>query len=203
MVFRNITTSVALAVVCVASVVPVTARAAEPWRADEQLIERLARRRPAYRLCEADVPRYELPEILRMADGTPVTSPAQWPARRAEMLELFRRYVYGRSPGKPQELRFELLEENAAALDGAATLRRVAVHSRQDERRHRFQLILFLPNARPTEPAPLFLLINNRPVENIDPTRRQKSEFWPVEEIIARGYGMATFHNAELAPDDV
>ena len=203
MVFRNITTSVGIALVVVASLAPGTARAAEPWRADEELIERLSRRRPGVRLREADVPRYELPEILRMANGTPVTSPDQWPARRAEILELFRRYVYGRSPGKPQELRFEMLEENRAALDGAATLRRVAIHGGQDARRHRFQLILFLPNARPAEPAPVFLLINNRPVANTDPTRRQKSEFWPVEEMIARGYGMATFHNAELAPDDV
>jgi hypothetical protein len=28
-----------------------------------------------------------------------------------------------------------------------------------------------------------------------------KSEFWPVEEAVARGYGMAAFDNADVAPD--
>ena len=179
-----------------------TAAAGTPWRADEGLVEQLERKRPGVRLREADVPKYELPEILRMSDGSPVTSPEQWPARRAEMLEQFRQYVYGRSPGRPQELRFEVIEENPAALDGAATLRRIAIHSRQGDRRHRFDLILFLPNAA-KQPTPVFLLLNNRPVENTDPTRTTKSDFWPVEEVIARGYGMASVHNVELAPDDV
>src|SRR5687768_10135745 len=143
--------------------------AGTPWRADEALIERLSQKRPGVRLREADVPKYHLPEVLRMADGQPVTRAEQWPARRAEIVEDFRKFVYGRSPGKPQELRFEILEDNRKALDGAATLRRVAIHSRQGSRRHVFQLTLFLPNAQ-QEPARVFLLINNRSIDNTDPT---------------------------------
>ncbi len=45
------------------------------------------------------------------------------------------------------------------------------------------------------------LLICNRGLENIDPTREKKSPFWPAEEIVARGYAAATFHNADVAPD--
>jgi hypothetical protein len=176
--------------------------AGTPWQADERLVEQLSAKRPGVRFRESNVPKYELPDILRTADGWPALSPRLWPARRAEIVEDFRKFVYGRAPGKPQELRFELLEEDAAALDDAATLRRVAIHSRQGERLHQFELILFLPNAA-RRPAPVFLLINNRPRENTDATRATKSDFWPVEEMIARGYGMATFHNAELAPDDV
>lgn len=176
--------------------------AGTPWRADEALVERLSQKRPGVQLREADVPKYKLPEVLRTADGELVSSSKQWPARREEILEQFRKTIYGRSPAKPQALQFELIKEDKAALDGAATLRRIAIHSRQGDRRHCFELSLFLPNAR-KEPVPVFLLINNRPVENTDPTRAKQSEFWPVEELIARGYGMATFHNAELAPDDV
>src|ERR1700722_19831288 len=39
-----------------------------------------------------------MPAVLKMNDGTPVTKPAQWPARRAEITELFEREVYGRIP---------------------------------------------------------------------------------------------------------
>jgi hypothetical protein len=48
----------------------------------------------------------------------------------------------------------------------------------------------------------VFLLINNRPPSNTDPTRKEQSGFWPAEQVIARGYGIAAFHYAELAPDD-
>ncbi|MBW3628410.1 MAG: acetylxylan esterase [Gemmatimonadetes bacterium] len=61
--------------------------------------------------------------------------------------------------------------------------------------------MLFLPNARP-EPVPVFLLLNNRPATNTDPTRGQKSEFWPAEDLIARGYGIAALQVGDLAPDD-
>jgi pimeloyl-ACP methyl ester carboxylesterase len=61
-------------------------------------------------------------------------------------------------------------------------------------------ITLFVPT-KSTKPAACFLLICNRPLENIDPTREQKSPFWPAENLIARGYATATFWNAEIDPD--
>lgn len=124
-----------------------------------------------------------------------------WEARRAEILELFRENVYGRSPGRPDNLRFQLLEENPRAMDGAATLKRIAIRSEEEGREHSFELTLFLPN-QPLGPAPVFLLLNNRPASNTDPTRAERSGFWPAEEVIARGYGIAAIQNNELAPDN-
>ena len=86
-------------------------------------------------------------------------------------------------------------------MGGAATLKRIAIFSRHNEREHRFDLTLFLPNARPG-PAPVFLLLNNRPVSNTDPTRREQSDFWPAEQVIARGYAIAAIQVSDLAPDD-
>jgi len=94
-----------------------------------------------------------------------------------------------------------VVEENASAMDGAATLKRIAVVSTQAGREHRFELTLFLPN-RIKGAAPLFLLLNNRPVTNTDPTRREKSGFWPAEQVISRGFGIAALQVSELAPDD-
>ena len=171
------------------------------WQADPQLVERLSQQRGGINYVEAKVPKYTLPDPLKTADGTVVQSPEQWPERRAEILELFRSEVYGRRPGNPQELKFELVEEDPKAIDGQATFKRVAILSRQEGRSHEFELLLFLPNAA-KKPVPVFLLINNRQFTNTDPTRKEKSEFWPVEEAIARGYGMAAIQNADLAPDD-
>ena len=39
-----------------------------------------------------------MPDVLTMKDGTKVTGAAQWPKRRAEILEDFEREVYGRIP---------------------------------------------------------------------------------------------------------
>ena len=45
------------------------------------------------------MPKYTLPDPLLGADGTRVTTAADWEAkRRPETLELFRTHVYGRAP---------------------------------------------------------------------------------------------------------
>ena len=154
---------------------------------------------PKYLSAEASVGPYELPDLLKKAGGGSVTRPEEWPAQRQAILELFRTHVYGRSPGRPERLSFETVEKNSAALDGKATLKRVAIRCGQGDRNLEFQVTLFLPNGR--RPAPVFLLLNNRPPENTDPTRAKKSGFWPAEEIIARGYGAAAIQLSDLSPD--
>jgi hypothetical protein len=170
------------------------------WQARPDVVAQTAKQQPGFNFDESRVESYTLPDPLAYK-GTKVTSTEAWRARRSEILDLFRANVYGRSPGKPEHVAFSVVEENRAAMDGAATLRRIAITSRQGSRSHRFELTLFLPN-KPSRPVPVFLLINNRPRSNTDPSRKEKSGFWPAEQIIARGYGIAAFHYAELAPDD-
>ncbi len=147
------------------------------------------------------MPAYTLPEALKMLNGTPVTTAEQWKAtRRNEILELFRTTVYGRVPATRYEQSFHVVEEDAKALGGAATLRRVEVRIARGEKSLVIRVNLFVPN-QSAKPVPAFVLICNRGEENIDPTRQMKSEFWPVEEGIARGYAMAAFLNADVDPD--
>ena len=189
----------ALALLAVVSITAVVQ--AGGWDADPALVKRLMERRPDRMVDESKVLPYVLPDALRSADGRAVTTPEQWRGRRLEILELFRSQMFGRSPGRPQELTFERVQENPAALGGAATLTRISIVSRHDGRTHRFPLVVFLPNGK-AKPTPAFLLINNRdPDKNTDHTRQAKSEFWPVEEMIARGYAMAVIQNRDLAPD--
>lgn len=173
---------------------------AASWQANPDTVERAGRGRPEYNYVESRVPAYTLPDPLRRPDGTTVTSPESWAGQRQRVLELFREHVYGRSPGRPDRLWFEVRETNPAALGGKAGLRRIAIHSRVQDREHRFELLLFVPNGAPGK-VPVFLLLNNRGRENTDPTRENRSPFWPVEDVIARGYGIAALQVAELAPD--
>jgi hypothetical protein len=170
------------------------------WRANPEVVARTAKQRPEFNYDEAGIKPFALPDPLKTASGR-VRTTAQWKARRAEILELFRTNVYGRSPAKPSALRFETIEETPSAMDGAATLKRIAVRSTHDGREHRFDLTVFLPNGV-RRPVPLFLLMNNRPVALTDPTRAEKSGFWPAESLIARGYGIAALQVGDLSPDD-
>ena len=138
------------------------------WRADPKVVEKTSRQQPAFNYDESQVPRYTLPDVMTGSAGNVATA-EQWKNRRAEILELFREHVYGRSFGLPQEFRFKVIEENPKAMDGAATLKRVAVMSAHNGRELVFELTMFLPNAR-RERVGLFLLLNNRPQNNTDAT---------------------------------
>ena len=185
-------------VIAAALCLPAALMAQAGWKADQELVARLATQRADTNYDEARVPSYVLPDLLAGKSGAVTTAP-DWPARRAEILDLFRDNVYGRSPGKPEKLDV-YITHNAGAMDGDAAHRLVGIVSEQGGKTHTFELSLFLPNT--VDKAPVFLFINNRAPSLTDPTRREKSGFWPAEQMIARGYGMATFHYATVAPDD-
>jgi hypothetical protein len=197
----RMSSSALLAIPCLLLLTVAGAAAQSGWRADPEVVARNTSSRSEFNYEESRVPSYTLPDPLRRADGSVVVSAQEWAERRAGILELFRQNVYGRMPGRPDSLRFERLEEDPAAMDGAATLRRVAIHSGHEGREHSFELTLLLPNDLLGR-SPVFLLLNNRPPSNTDPTRTELSGFWPAEEVIARGFGIAAIQNNQLAPDD-
>ena len=148
-----------------------------------------------------DMPAYSLPDPLLTTGGHKVANADDWrKIRRPELLELFRKHVYGRVPATAFRQSFRIVREDPAAMGGAATLRQVEIQIASGEKSLVIKLNLFVPNKR-SGPAPAFLLICNRGAENIDPTREKKSGFWPAEEGVARGYAMAAFNNADVDPD--
>lgn len=54
-------------------------------------------------------PHPDLPDPLRFESGDRVTTADRWPARRAEILALFEREVYGRTPEDTPDVRWEVL----------------------------------------------------------------------------------------------
>jgi (4-O-methyl)-D-glucuronate---lignin esterase len=169
--------------------------AQEAWQAKPDVVAATTKRLPQFNFDESAVKPYQLPDV--MGTGR-VRSQADWKRRRGEILELYRANVYGRSPGKPQKLRFETVAETRDALDGHATLRRVAILSNQDGREHRFELALFLPNAA-KDRVPVFVLIN---LGRAGATEMPRGVTAAASELIPRGYGLAAIQNGELAPDD-
>ncbi|QHV99422.1 alpha/beta hydrolase family protein [Spirosoma endbachense] len=151
---------------------------------------------------EAKVPAYTLPDILKTTTNQPVQNKKTWEkVRRPEIIRLFEENVYGQTPKSYDRLTYTVKNENAQAMGGKATLKEVAIEVVKNNKPLTINLVLFVPNQKKS-PVPVFLLINNRGKDNMDPTRAQKSDFWPAEMVIDSGYAVAAFHVSDLAPDD-
>ena len=94
---------------------------------------------------EAAVPPYEIPELLRFADGRSIRDAAEWPARRREILDIFAREMYGQQPPAPETLAVELLEEGPT-LSGLAIRRQYRVWFRDGKDGPFLDWLLVLPN---------------------------------------------------------
>jgi hypothetical protein len=177
---------------------------------------------------ESKVPQYTLPDPLITSKGERVTNAGMWnETRRPEVLKLFEAQVYGRSPGKPNDMVFETLSIAEGALGGKAVRKQVAVLFAGKKDGPRMDILLYLPAAA-QGPVPLFVGLNfqgNHAIhadpgillstkwmrERNDGTvvdhratekaRGAASSRWPVEKILARGYGLATIYYGDIDPD--
>lgn len=169
---------------------------------------------------EAAVPSYELPQILRSADGG-VVAAAAWPARRAEILELFERQVYGAAPAAPSGMAFSVLEEDSAALGGLAHRKQVRATFGGTPKVSGMEILLYTPSGA-GGPVPVFLGLNfggnhtahqdpairladRMTAEGLekgnDADRGRSASRWQVELLLKRGYGIATVYCGDLDPD--
>lgn len=151
---------------------------------------------------ESRVPEYVLPDLFTMSDGITVSTPADWESkRRPEILGLFEEHVYGVVPGPPDSARFDIVNEDARAMNGAAHLKEIDIHAFRNGKSLPIRLNVFIPNGVP-RPAPVFLLISHRDPDDIDPTRSGWNEFWPADAIVSAGYAAAAFDVGDVADDD-
>lgn len=150
---------------------------------------------------EEAVPKYILPDVLTTENGKKINSSKDWETkRRPEILSLFEENIYGKIPPRLDSLKFKISNIDSNVMNGKALLKEVKIMVWRNGNTISFPLVLFIPKHR-TKPAPAFLLINNRGKRNTDPTRVEKSTFWPAEMIIDSGYAVAAFHNADVTPD--
>ncbi len=195
------------------------------WKADPELV---AKGRTGTNYDESKVPDYTLPELLVCEDGTKVENRETWMGkRRAELLELFREHVYGRAPvGRPEGMTFEVFEQSDNALGGKARRKQVHVNFTGKEDGAGMDVLIYLP-VKAAGPVPTFVLLNfqgNHAV-NADPairlsqswvenrregvkdnqsteaSRGKAASRFPIEAILARGYGLATIYYGDIDPD--
>lgn len=178
---------------------------------------------------ESKVGNLPLPDPLRCADGTEVRDAQTWrEKRRPELLELFAREIYGRTPaGRPAGLRGKTTSLDRTALGGRATRKEVTVWFTARDDGPRMHLLIYQPNGAGA-PWPAFLGLNyfgNSSV-HVDPgitistawmraSPEQKIENnrataagrgahagrWDIETVIARGYATVTLYYGDLCPD--
>ena len=139
---------------------------------------------------------------------------------RAELLELFRREMYGRSPGRQEGQHYKVVLHDDNAFGGIATREEVLIYFDASEQRY-IRLLVYTPNDA-KGPVPAFLYmntagncsVNEDPTINYPdslqlaqyeihgyPSHGQARHFYPLEMILARGYAFATFFKADLDPD--
>ena len=167
----------------------------------------------------------DLPDPLVMFDGSSwITTPKQWKEkRRPELAALFQHYMYGQVPVKPAKINSGVDAEYDDFLDGKATLKLVTIRFGEDT--PQIDLMLVLPKGK--KRVPTFLVLNfcgNHAITTdsrvpltrgwlypnckgctnnhaTDAARGTQAQDWPVEEIIKRGYGLATFGNTDVDSD--
>ncbi|NLF72627.1 MAG: acetylxylan esterase [Candidatus Anammoximicrobium sp.] len=177
---------------------------------------------------EAKVPQYTLPDPLVLANGDKVSDAETWRTkRRPEILELFRAQMYGRSPGRPDGMSWQVFDCDQQAVGGTATRKQVTVFFTGRKDGPSMDVLIYLPNAA-KKPVPAFLGLNfqgnhaihqdpgirlskswmrpnpskgvagNRATEA---SRGASSSRWAVEKILARGYALATIYYGDIDPD--
>ena len=110
-------------------------------------------------LAQSDIPTAPVPDPLVMADGSRVTSAAQWKAkRRPELLALFTREMYGVAPPRSPQMKFVVFDKGTEAIGGKAIRRQITVLLKGDPNGPQFDMLLYVPkNAKGPVPAILGL----------------------------------------------
>jgi hypothetical protein len=108
---------------------------------------------------ESKIAPYTLEDPLTFVDGRKLTSPAEWPQRRREILDIFAKEMYGEEPPPPECLVTEMFDEKVGALAGFAIRRQYKMWFRQDKTGPCLNWIVFLPRyAR--KPVPVIMFLN-------------------------------------------
>ncbi len=159
-------------------------------------------------------------------DGTQVASPAEWEQqRRPELKRMFQHYMYGFLPPTPLHMKFHNEGIFTDFMGGRATLKLIRIETGLDGAPN-IDLMLVVPNQR-TKPLPVFLSMNfcgNHALTS-DPRvpltrgwvysnckgcndghateegRGSQAMDWPLEEIISRGYALASFSTSDVDSD--
>ncbi len=169
---------------------------------------------------EAKVGTYTLPDVLTLANGKKVTDKQTWlKQRRPEVVKLFESYQFGKMPGKPADMSFNVFDKGTSVFDGRVVRKQVTVYFTKDTSDHKMDILVYLP-AKATKPVPLFLTISFSPNSSMVPQDRGVKRGYmydktgkklpapafglgklDVEKFASAGYGVATICYSDIEPD--
>ena len=169
---------------------------------------------------ESLVGTYTLPNPLLLANGRPVRDAKAWyQKRRPEIVRLFEENQFGRSPGRPAGMSFDVFDKGTPALDGKAIRRQVTIYFSRDKAGPKMDLLIYLP-ADARKPVPLLLNLSFTANSNVvDDPGIKPGEVWNrdkkrvpapkgtnfgrlnVAPFLAQGIGVATVYYGDIDPD--
>ena len=169
---------------------------------------------------EAKVGSYTLPDPLMLADGQPVRDAMTWlEKRRPEIVRLFEENQFGRSPGRPEGMSFEVFDKGTPAFDGKAIRRQVTIYFSKDKSGPKMDLLIYLP-ADAAKPVPLLLNAGfSANSSTVDDPGVKQGEIWNRQKqrvpagsgrgfgrlnvlpVLEKGFGIATVYYGDIDPD--
>src|SRR5664279_3354470 len=169
---------------------------------------------------EARVGAYTLPDPLLLSNGKPVRDAKTWnEQRRAEIVRLFEENQYGRSPGRPAAMSFDVFDTGTPALDGKAIRRQVTIYFSADKAGPKMDLLVYVP-ANAAGPVPLLLNLGfSANSSTVDDPGVKAGEVWGrdkkkvpagqgmnfgrvnVARLLDAGFGFATVYYGDIDPD--
>jgi hypothetical protein len=169
---------------------------------------------------ESRVGTYTLPDPLVLADGKPVRDAKTWnQKRRPEIVRLFEENQFGRSPGKPAGMSFDVFDKGTPAFDGKALRRQVTIYFSPNKTGPKMELLVYLP-ANATKPVPLLLNLSftansnavadpgvkpgeiwNREKKRVPAPKDGRFGSLKVAPFLEQGFGVATFYYGDVDPD--
>ena len=169
---------------------------------------------------ESRVGTYVLPDPLTLNNGAKVRDAETWARkRRPEIIRLFEENQFGRSPGRPEGMSFDVFDKGAPAFDGKAIRKQVTVYFSRDKAGPKMDLLIYLPAGAP---GPVPLLLNLSFAANysvVDDPGVKQGEVWNRERkrvpaqrgsnfgklnvapFLAQGIGVATVYYGDIDPD--
>lgn len=169
---------------------------------------------------ESLVGSYTLPDPLVLSSGKRVRDAKSWyRKRRPEIVRLFEEQQFGRSPGRPDGMSFDVFDKGTPALNGKAIRRQVTVYFSRDKAGPKMDLLVYLP-AEARKPVPLLLNLSFTANSNVvDDPGIKPGEVWgrdkkrvpapqgsnfgklDVLPFLASGIGVATVYYGDIDPD--
>lgn len=141
-------------------------------------------------MVKTELEKRNLPQLLKMNDGQPVTA-ENWQQRRQELITCLSENLYGFAPPAPAEVRAtETGSSRYQTFGGKATSQLMTISFDTPTGEFSFPIHVIVPTKVEKPPVILHIAFSDKyPV--------------PEEEIIDNGFALVRFHHHQVQPDDV